>query len=195
MTQHLETYYGFKLGVAKEIEASGFSRVKGKLSAALHDIEAKTGRKFSAYISMCQFLIKKDKCFGVGPLYSRLSELSLRWQVNKEERVKGTLFFINDQVQQESIILDEAATHSFSKHEIVCKLSGTYVHLNDSFRLFIIAAIDDSVKPNRRKVSLSAVASPTADYASRFRNSNGRKQTTLEYNMNRSVQLLLDLQS
>ena len=193
MAQNLETFYGFRLELAKELKLQEDKELRDTLSPHIEELKAKAGGDFSLYVSMAHFLMKKDRVFGLGPLGARLQSLNLKWKVNPEEQRKGTLFFLNEKLPNEKTLIDTPKKSSFGKIELSCELDGSYVESNDGFRMLVVAAIDNSVKPSRRKVTLSATANPTSAFFSRFRNSDGIKNTKVDYYLTRSVQMLFDI--
>lgn len=193
MAQNLETYYGFRLELAKEIKLKKDNELREMLSPHVEELQAKAGGDFSLYVSLAHFLMKRDRVFGLGPLSARLQNLKLKWRVNPEEQRKGTLVFLNETLPNEKTLIDLPKQSSFGKVELSCELDGSYVESSDGFRMLVVAAIDSSVKPSRRKVTLSATAHPTSEFFPRFRNSDGVKNTKVDYYLTRSVQMLFDI--
>jgi hypothetical protein len=194
MTQKLETFYGFRLELQKSFVISEFDSLKSEITSVMQGLQNTDPRHYGVYVSMCQFSFIKEKVFGIGPIEKRVKMLDITWAVCPEERHKGTIFFLNKHMTSKHYILDTPSHISTKKYQIRCGIDSKYFSESDTFRILIMAVVDTTqVSIKRRKLRLSATATPTPEYASRFINSDGRKNTKIDYFMDESVQLFLSL--
>jgi len=194
MTQTLEKYYGVKLSASKTVELSKFLELEERIRSAIKATPLPSREhNYEIYVTRLLFSVTHPEVFGVGPLERRLNSVDLILKVNPKQIENKRLEFLNHKIANQLWSFTSEGTLTATESQIRAILSGRFCEHDGTFEILALTRVRSDLRQKDRKIKVTARATPTDSFRSKFRNISGIFSTSIDYKLNGSVQLALNL--
>jgi hypothetical protein len=189
MAQHLQTFFGIRLDLVRDLDLQAYSGLVSELKEWMQQNPQILEKKPHLYIHRLSFDIS-PKHFTIEGIENRVGLMSVSLIVNSFQRHKEGIKFINALVGQR---LSPAIKHRFDKYQNTYSLEGSQLSDTAHFEEYLATIVHRSVTSRERKVKLQATAYPTSHYGSQIlKNVTRPFVTKFDFYLNREVQLALN---
>jgi hypothetical protein len=193
MPQRIDQFYGLGVTVSSSIDADQYLHLKEDLEEAAKKINPPDFHGYGIYVSRIEFSVANGPIFGVRPLSNRLDHAELMLEINRKEREKRRMFFLNRSIDQTIWNLSPQIAVTPGEFTIDARLPGKYCEEHQLFEVLVFTCIADDLPQKSRKISVKTKVHPTPLFGRKFYGTDGAMTTIVSHRLTSNIQLRLPL--